>query len=109
MSVNAPPDVGQATAALAPTAGATTAPTAAAADDEQRAESRAHVAPHAAGADLAVVAQEVLLRAYQDGDDWDDLFDRLTPGELDRLRKLFPFMPPRAARHFAARFVIPAR
>jgi hypothetical protein len=46
-------------------------------------------------------ALKALISAYHSGDDWDDLFGRLTPSELNGLRALVPHMPPRAARHFA--------
>lgn len=48
---------------------------------------------------------QLLFRAYRSGDDWDDLFDRLTPFEVAELRELFPAMPSRAARFFAERFL----
>ncbi|WP_164702204.1 hypothetical protein [Modestobacter sp. KNN46-3] len=46
-------------------------------------------------------ALKALITAYHSGDDWDDLFGRLTLSELNGLRALVPHMPPRAARHFA--------
>lgn len=49
-----------------------------------------------------------LLGAWRPGDDWDDMFDRLTLPQLAELKRLFPYMPPRAARHFAVRYVGPA-
>lgn len=51
--------------------------------------------------------RRMLYRRYQSGDDWDELFGRLSPAEIARLHELFPHMPPRAARHFAERFIIP--
>lgn len=50
---------------------------------------------------------KLLFRVYRSGDDWNDLFDRLTPFEVAELRELFPFMPSRAARFFAERFLFP--
>lgn len=50
---------------------------------------------------------KLLFRAYRSGDDWNDLFDRLTPFEVAELRELFPFMPSRPARFFAERFLFP--
>jgi hypothetical protein len=54
-------------------------------------------------------ALQAMVSVYRSGDDWDDLFGRMTPGEIDSLRALFPYMPRQAARHFAERFVIPSR
>jgi transposase len=51
---------------------------------------------------------QLLFHAYRSGDDWNDLFDRLTPFEVAELRELFPHMPSRAARHFTDRFLFPA-
>lgn len=65
--------------------------------------------PYVDGADLVELAQQALLNAYRPGDDWADMFDRLTPAEIESLMTLFPYMPPRAARHFAERFIIPTR
>jgi hypothetical protein len=50
---------------------------------------------------------KILFRAYRSGDDWDDLFDRLSPFEIAELRELFPYMPARAARYFGERYVVP--
>jgi hypothetical protein len=50
---------------------------------------------------------QLLFRAYRSGDDWGDLFDRLTPFEVAELRELFAYMPSRAARFFAQRFLFP--
>lgn len=68
-----------------------------------------HVDGHGsdAAADSARQAREALRRAYRPGDDWSDMFARLTPAEVDELRILFPYMPPIAARHFAEFFVVP--
>lgn len=37
------------------------------------------------------------------------MFGRLTTEQLDGLRALFPYMPPRDARYFAERYVLPPR
>ena len=50
---------------------------------------------------------KLLFRAYRSGDDWNDLFDRLTPFEVAELRELFPYMQSRAARFFGERFLFP--
>lgn len=53
-------------------------------------------------------ALQALITAYQSkDDDWDDLFGRLTPSEINGLRLLVPYMPPRAARHFAEHVFAP--
>lgn len=69
----------------------------------------ARLVPYGEGTDLVELAQQALLDAYRPGDDWTDMFDRLAPAEIESLMALFPYMPPRAARHFAERFIIPAR
>ena len=48
-----------------------------------------------------------LFRAYRSGDDWDDLFDRLSPFELAELREFLPSLPSRAARFFAEGYLFP--
>ena len=50
---------------------------------------------------------KLLFRSYRSGDDWNDLFDRLTPFEVAELHDLFPYMPARPARFFAERFLFP--
>lgn len=57
--------------------------------------------------DPSMQARRILYRAYQPGDDWDDLFDRLTTAEIDTLRELLPHLPQRAGPHFVMRFVAP--
>jgi hypothetical protein len=52
-------------------------------------------------------ALKALITAYHSGDNWDDLFGRLTPSELNGLRALARHMPPRAARHFAEHVFAP--
>jgi hypothetical protein len=59
--------------------------------------------------DPAQLARTALVRAYRPGDDWDDMFDRLDADALQQLHDLFPYLPPRAARYFAERFIIPHR
>jgi hypothetical protein len=59
------------------------------------------------GSDPRKRITRTLFRAYRSGDDWDDLFDRLSPFELAELREFFPSMPSRAARLFAERYLFP--
>jgi hypothetical protein len=46
-------------------------------------------------------ALKAVVTAFRPGDDWDDLFARLTPTEIEGLRSLVPYMPKKAAQHFA--------
>lgn len=48
-------------------------------------------------------ALQALISTAQPGDDWDDLFARLTPTEIEGLRSLVPYMPRRAVQRFADR------
>lgn len=48
-------------------------------------------------------ALKALISTALPGDDWDDLFGRLTPAEIEGLRSLVPYMPRRAVQHFADR------
>lgn len=57
--------------------------------------------------DPRMQARHIMYRAYRPGDDWDDLFNRLSPAEIDALRRILPHLPQRAGRHFAMRFVVP--
>lgn len=57
--------------------------------------------------DLGKRATQILFRNYRHGDDWPDLFDRLSPLEVAELRNLYAFMPAQAARHLRERFISP--
>jgi hypothetical protein len=100
-------DPGMATAAGVWAGGAAAGPSSSPSEDDRPADPLHHPRRDAAGEQLALLALEALQLAYRAGDDWNDMFDRLTADELDRLKDLFPYMPPLAARHFAERFIIP--
>lgn len=88
--------------------GPSTAPVTAASEEDRPAETLRHPRLDADPEHLVLLALQALRHAYRTGDDWNDMFDRLTPDELDRLKELFPYMPPVAARYFAERFIIPS-
>lgn len=102
-----PADLVETTAAVVSTCGPVLTPPLPAFEDDRPADQLPHSRSDAARERLALLALEALRLAYRAGDDWNDMFDRLTAAELDRLKELFPYMPHQAARHFAERFIIP--